>query len=128
MDREMSSRERHRTIASRAAHPQIDHDRRRGVVTPDIAWIFEVGIYPGVTDVCPSYGKEIERLRWSDEHMEGKLFADWKSFDHPQLGYQELSVDLWGETAFAEKLAPARTFAFERDVEQLRRSGLALGG
>lgn len=49
-------------------------------------------------------------------------------FDHPMLGYQELSVGLWGGNAFAEKLAPARTFTFERDVEALRDRGLALGG
>lgn len=49
-------------------------------------------------------------------------------FDHPQLGYQELSASLWGERAFADKLAPARTFTFERDVKALRGRGLALGG
>jgi UDP-3-O-[3-hydroxymyristoyl] N-acetylglucosamine deacetylase len=49
-------------------------------------------------------------------------------FDHPVLGYQELSASLWGEAAFAEKLAPARTFTFESEVEALRRNGLALGG
>jgi hypothetical protein len=54
------------------------------------AWIFEVGIYPGVTDIFPSYGKEIERLRWSDENMDGRLFADWQPFDHPQLGMVEI--------------------------------------
>ncbi len=54
------------------------------------SWIFEVGIYPGVTDIFPSYGKEIERLRWSDENMEGKLFVGWKPYDHPQLGRIEI--------------------------------------
>jgi len=49
-------------------------------------------------------------------------------FDHPLLGYQELSASLWGDSAFAEKLAPARTFTFEKEVEALRRSGLAQGG
>jgi UDP-3-O-[3-hydroxymyristoyl] N-acetylglucosamine deacetylase len=49
-------------------------------------------------------------------------------FDHPQLGYQELTASLWSGDAFADKLAPARTFTFERDVEELRRRGLALGG
>ena len=49
-------------------------------------------------------------------------------FPHPALGYQELTASLWSQDAFAEKLAPARTFTFERDVEALRRSGLALGG
>jgi hypothetical protein len=54
------------------------------------AWIFEVGIYPGVTDIFPSYGKEIERLRWSDENMNGQLFVDWQTFNHPQLGEVEI--------------------------------------
>ncbi len=49
-------------------------------------------------------------------------------FDHPLLGYQELSVGLWREGDFEEKLAPARTFTFEHEVEFLRRKGLALGG
>ncbi len=49
-------------------------------------------------------------------------------FDHPLLGYQELTADLWGGTKFGDKLAPARTFTFEKDVAQLRDAGLALGG
>lgn len=49
-------------------------------------------------------------------------------FDHPQLGYQELSTALWGGDHFAEKLAPARTFTFEAEVRKLRENGLALGG
>jgi UDP-3-O-[3-hydroxymyristoyl] N-acetylglucosamine deacetylase len=49
-------------------------------------------------------------------------------FDHPLVGYQELTASLWGGTKFADKLAPARTFTFEKDVEQLRKAGLALGG
>ncbi len=49
-------------------------------------------------------------------------------FDHPMLGYQELTASLWGGDSFARKLAPARTFTFEREVEALRRAGLARGG
>jgi UDP-3-O-[3-hydroxymyristoyl] N-acetylglucosamine deacetylase len=49
-------------------------------------------------------------------------------FDHPSLGYQELTASLWSAEAFAEKLAPARTFAFEHVVEALRKAGLGLGG
>lgn len=49
-------------------------------------------------------------------------------FDHPMLGYQELTASLWSDEDFARKLAPARTFTFEREVEALRRSGLARGG
>ncbi len=49
-------------------------------------------------------------------------------FDHPLLGYQELTASIWSGNDFADKLAPARTFTFERDVEALRSSGLAQGG
>jgi len=49
-------------------------------------------------------------------------------FDHPVVGYQELSVGLWRDGDFAEKLAPARTFTFEAEVAMLREKGLALGG
>lgn len=49
-------------------------------------------------------------------------------FDHPQLGYQELTASLWDGNHFAEKLAPARTFTFEKEVQALRNAGLALGG
>jgi UDP-3-O-[3-hydroxymyristoyl] N-acetylglucosamine deacetylase len=49
-------------------------------------------------------------------------------FDHPRLGYQELTVSLWDSKSFEQKLSGARTFTFERDVEALRRAGLALGG
>jgi UDP-3-O-[3-hydroxymyristoyl] N-acetylglucosamine deacetylase len=49
-------------------------------------------------------------------------------FDHPMLGYQELSASLWKSGDFAEKLAPARTFTFASDVEKLRAAGLAQGG
>jgi UDP-3-O-[3-hydroxymyristoyl] N-acetylglucosamine deacetylase len=49
-------------------------------------------------------------------------------FANEVLGYQELSASLWRGDEFAEKLAPARTFTFERDVAALRERGLALGG
>ncbi len=49
-------------------------------------------------------------------------------FDHPALGYQELTASLWRADQFAEKLAPARTFIFEHEIETLRQRGLALGG
>jgi UDP-3-O-[3-hydroxymyristoyl] N-acetylglucosamine deacetylase len=48
---------------------------------------------------------------------------DW---DHPAIGYQEFNY-VEGRTSFAE-LAAARTFGFLRDVEALRRMGLARGG
>jgi UDP-3-O-[3-hydroxymyristoyl] N-acetylglucosamine deacetylase len=48
-------------------------------------------------------------------------------FDHPLLRHQALSLRITPD-AFAEEIAPARTFGFLRDVELLRRNGLALGG
>jgi UDP-3-O-[3-hydroxymyristoyl] N-acetylglucosamine deacetylase len=48
---------------------------------------------------------------------------DW---DHPSIGYQEYHY-IEGQTGFHE-LAKARTFGFLRDVEALKRMGLARGG
>jgi UDP-3-O-[3-hydroxymyristoyl] N-acetylglucosamine deacetylase len=48
-------------------------------------------------------------------------------FDHPLLRHQALSLRLTPRT-FTESIAPARTFGFLREVEMLRKSGLALGG
>ena len=48
---------------------------------------------------------------------------DW---DHPSIGYQEFYYQE-GKTPFAE-LASARTFGFLKDVEELKKHGLARGG
>ena len=48
---------------------------------------------------------------------------DW---DHPSIGYQEYHY-VEGKTPF-EELAKARTFGFLREVEALRKMGLARGG
>ena len=48
-------------------------------------------------------------------------------FDHPLLRHQAVSIRVTPEV-YAESVAPARTFGFLRDVETLRRNGLALGG
>lgn len=51
------------------------------------------------------------------------------SLYYPQtpIGYQEASYEPLSES-FEQKLAPARTFALEREVEWLRAQGLARGG
>ncbi len=49
-------------------------------------------------------------------------------FEHPVLGYQELTASIWSVEAFTEKIAPARTFTLERDVDSLKKAGLARGG
>ncbi|MCM2276952.1 MAG: UDP-3-O-acyl-N-acetylglucosamine deacetylase [Oligoflexia bacterium] len=48
---------------------------------------------------------------------------DW---DHPSIGYQEFHY-IEGHTDFSE-ISRARTFGFLRDVEALKRMGLARGG
>lgn len=48
-------------------------------------------------------------------------------FPHPLVGRQEFS---WGfsESAFAGEIAKARTFGFLKDVQKLKRTGMARGG
>jgi len=48
-------------------------------------------------------------------------------FDHPLLRHQALTLRVTPRN-FSEAVAPARTFGFLREVEMLRKSGLALGG
>ncbi len=49
------------------------------------------------------------------------------SFDHPLLRHQARTLQVT-EASFVEEIAPARTFGFLKEVELLRRNGLALGG
>jgi UDP-3-O-[3-hydroxymyristoyl] N-acetylglucosamine deacetylase len=48
-------------------------------------------------------------------------------FPHPIVGRQELTY-VQRPDDFATQIAPARTFGFAREVEELRRRGLARGG
>ncbi len=48
------------------------------------------------------------------------------SFDHPLLRHQSRTERVT-EESFIEDIAPARTFGFLKDVEQLRQQGLSLG-
>ncbi len=48
-------------------------------------------------------------------------------FDHPLLGEQSAAFDISKET-FISEIASCRTFGFVKDVEELRRRNLALGG
>jgi len=47
-------------------------------------------------------------------------------FDHPLVGDQAFELEVTPE-AYAEKIAPARTFGFEYDLDQLRDMGLIRG-
>ena len=48
-------------------------------------------------------------------------------FDHPLVRHQARTLRLT-EESFVDEIAPARTFGFLKEVELLRRKGLALGG
>jgi murein tripeptide amidase MpaA len=39
---------------------------------------------------------EKERLRWNDEEMDGSMYVDWHSYDHPTLG--EVEIGGWIRT------------------------------
>ncbi len=56
-------------------------------------------------------------------HFEVFGSIDW---DHPLIGFQQFHY-IEGKTDFAE-IASARTFGFLKDVEKLKKLGLALGG
>lgn len=49
------------------------------------------------------------------------------SFDHPLLRHMARTLTVT-EASFVDEIAPARTFGFLKEVEMLRRKGLALGG
>jgi UDP-3-O-[3-hydroxymyristoyl] N-acetylglucosamine deacetylase len=68
-------------------------------------------------------GNKVARLLPA-EHFEVSYTI---GFDHPLLRHQSRTERITTET-FVEELAPARTFGFLRDVEAMRRAGLALGG
>lgn len=48
-------------------------------------------------------------------------------FAHPEIGLQEMSIDV-NPRSFKNEIAEARTFGFMKDVEMLRAKGLGLGG
>ena len=49
------------------------------------------------------------------------------SFDHPMIGTKSTSFEM-DEGRFIEEIAPARTFGFLDEIEDLRRRGFAKGG
>lgn len=49
------------------------------------------------------------------------------SFDHPLLRHMTHTLRVTPES-FVDEIAPARTFGFLKEVEMLRKKGLALGG
>ena len=55
------------------------------------SWVPEMGSYAPFADYDEDgNASEVERLQWNDTEMDGKIFVDWKPFDHPQLGEVEI--------------------------------------
>ena len=88
-----------------------------------------------VSQRLPRFGIWIER---PIEVRQGERFAVLAPSDVPRItvdiefenaaiGSQCLSVDMI-DKVFAEEIAPARTFGFAAELEQLHEQGLALGG
>ncbi len=63
------------------------------------SWVPEMGSYAPFCDYDEDgNATELERLQWNDTEMDGKIFVDWKSFDHPQLG--EVEIGGWVSKVF----------------------------
>lgn len=85
-----------RKVLGRSAPP-----RRGAIWGVMIGWAYDhLGVYSWVPEMgsfvsfC-DYDKdgratELERLKWNDTEMDGKIFVDWKPYDHPQLGKVEI--------------------------------------
>jgi UDP-3-O-[3-hydroxymyristoyl] N-acetylglucosamine deacetylase len=103
-----------------------------GSASPFVILLHEAGLRPlavprqllrVVQPVEVVHGGKVARLVPS-EHFEVSYTI---GFDHPLLRHQALALRVTPRS-FSEQIAPARTFGFLREVELLRKSGLALGG
>jgi hypothetical protein len=55
------------------------------------SWVPEMGSLAPFCDYDEDgNASELERLRWNDTEMDGKIFVNWKPFNHPQLGEVEI--------------------------------------
>jgi UDP-3-O-[3-hydroxymyristoyl] N-acetylglucosamine deacetylase len=103
-----------------------------GSAAPFVILLHEVGLRPLAVPrqllrvrrpVEVVHGGKSARLLPS-EHFEVSYSI---GFDHPLLRHQALAVRVTPRS-FTDQIAPARTFGFLREVEMLRKAGLALGG
>jgi hypothetical protein len=63
------------------------------------SWVPEMGSYAPFCDYDEDgNATELERLQWNDTEMDGKIFVDWRPFDHPQLG--EVEIGGWVSKVF----------------------------
>lgn len=104
-----------------------------------LEWVRSIAAVGRVEQAAPQAILAIESPLWV---REGDMFVmamphpGFKlsygiDFEHPAIGQQWFSfdgdADSWADR-FAEEIAPARTFGFAHQVEQLRQLGLIKGG
>lgn len=106
-------------ILDGSARPFVDRIREAGVRTLPKARRFLT-----LTRPVRVHAGEREILAIPDNALHATYAID---FPHPVIGYQTVAAEIT-EEAYVETIAPARTFCLLRDVEAMRRSGLALGG
>jgi UDP-3-O-[3-hydroxymyristoyl] N-acetylglucosamine deacetylase len=103
-----------------------------GSAAPFVILLHEAGLRPLATPraylkvrrpIEIVHGTKTARLVPAD-HFEIRYTI---GFDHPLLRHQAFAVRLTPRS-FTDQVAPARTFGFLREVELLRKNGLALGG
>lgn len=75
----------------------------------------------------PDYDKDgkvttAERLKWNDEDMDGKIFIDWHTYDHPTLG--DVEIGGWRR----RKVSPPEGELIQEECEMGNRFVLYLGG
>ena len=103
-----------------------------GSAAPFVILLHEAGLRPlavprlyiKVPQAGRGGARREERAPRPAEHFEVSYTI---GFDHPLLRHQAFSLRVTPRS-FTEPIAPARTFGFLREVEMLRKSGLALGG
>jgi UDP-3-O-[3-hydroxymyristoyl] N-acetylglucosamine deacetylase len=103
-----------------------------GSAAPFVILIHEVGLKPH--RAARHYLKVVRPLEVAASGKWARLVPSDQfrvtytiGFDHPLLRRQSATMRVSAES-FAEQIGPARTFGFLREVETLRRNGLALGG
>jgi len=70
----------------------------------------------------------VDGEKWIRIVPSNRLILNYKiDFAHPAIGRQSFHFDYQRDN-FLRKIAPARTYGFLREVEQLRAAGLARGG
>jgi UDP-3-O-[3-hydroxymyristoyl] N-acetylglucosamine deacetylase len=116
-------------------HAEADSDEipiLDGSSAPFVYLIHEAGIREQAQPRPVFRLKERVEVRDGDRHIvayphEGLKITYFIHFDHPAIRTQNKSLEIQ-PAVYQEEIAPARTFGFLREVEAMRRAGLARGG